>query len=273
MGAEFDWKSLEDPIEARPAKARETFPCGECGGSGQYRGPRVHQHKSHCFACGGRGWFYTSYADRMKKRQQAQQQKAAQADRIRSDLNALHPGLLDWMAENRHWCGFAGQLLDQMGKGREISERQVEAIIRTRAKVAERRAEKVAAREAAQVKIDLAPVRAMFEAATGAGLKSPQFRAAGLTLSLAKPNSRNPGAIYVKRSGEYLGKVDGIVFKPVSGGESAAATLLEIAVDPKAAAVAYGRETGVCACCGRTLTDPESVAAGIGPICAGKWGF
>lgn len=33
------------------------------------------------------------------------------------------------------------------------------------------------------------------------------------------------------------------------------------------AAVAYGRATGNCACCGRLLTDPDSVRRGIGPIC------
>jgi Family of unknown function (DUF6011) len=35
-------------------------------------------------------------------------------------------------------------------------------------------------------------------------------------------------------------------------------------------AKAYGRETGQCCCCGALLTDPKSVAAGIGPICGGK---
>jgi hypothetical protein len=36
-------------------------------------------------------------------------------------------------------------------------------------------------------------------------------------------------------------------------------------------AAAYGRATGICCCCGRTLTNPESIAAGIGPICAGRF--
>lgn len=48
--------------------------------------------------------------------------------------------------------------------------------------------------------------------------------------------------------------------------------LAKIAEDPLGALVAYGRETGVCGVCGRTLRDPESVAMGIGPICAGKVG-
>lgn len=32
----------------------------------------------------------------------------------------------------------------------------------------------------------------------------------------------------------------------------------------------FGRIYGFCVKCGRTLTDEESIAAGIGPVCAGK---
>lgn len=34
-------------------------------------------------------------------------------------------------------------------------------------------------------------------------------------------------------------------------------------------AAQYGKQTGVCCQCGRTLTNPDSIEAGIGPICAG----
>ena len=33
----------------------------------------------------------------------------------------------------------------------------------------------------------------------------------------------------------------------------------------------YGNATGVCACCGATLTNDESKARGVGPVCAGKY--
>jgi hypothetical protein len=46
--------------------------------------------------------------------------------------------------------------------------------------------------------------------------------------------------------------------------------LAEIAKDPQAAMVRYGRELGICGRCGRTLTDEASRAAGIGPICIDK---
>ena len=57
---------------------------------------------------------------------------------------------------------------------------------------------------------------------------------------------------------------------PVKG-RAANVILGEIAADPKAASVRYGQELGCCGVCGRTLTDEASRAAGIGPICAGRF--
>jgi hypothetical protein len=46
--------------------------------------------------------------------------------------------------------------------------------------------------------------------------------------------------------------------------------LASIAADLEAASRRYGQELGVCGRCGRTLTDEESRAYGIGPICRDK---
>lgn len=51
------------------------------------------------------------------------------------------------------------------------------------------------------------------------------------------------------------------------------AILTNIARDPQGAMLRYGKEIGKCGHCGRTLTNEESRAAGIGPICAGKMGW
>lgn len=56
-------------------------------------------------------------------------------------------------------------------------------------------------------------------------------------------------------------------------GEAAKAVLILIAKDPKAASLLYGRELGHCGICGRTLTDEDSRARGIGPVCADKVGW
>lgn len=44
----------------------------------------------------------------------------------------------------------------------------------------------------------------------------------------------------------------------------------KVAEDPKAAMIRFGLELGYCGRCGSPLTDPHSIAAGIGPVCAGK---
>lgn len=57
--------------------------------------------------------------------------------------------------------------------------------------------------------------------------------------------------------------------RPVKGAERGRVLAL-IAQDHAAASRAYGQHTGVCGVCSRTLTNPESVAAGIGPVCASR---
>jgi hypothetical protein len=46
-----------------------------------------------------------------------------------------------------------------------------------------------------------------------------------------------------------------------------------IAEDVRAAAIRYGKELGRCSQCNRTLTNPDSIIAGIGPWCAQKAGW
>lgn len=47
--------------------------------------------------------------------------------------------------------------------------------------------------------------------------------------------------------------------------------LLKVLADPVGAAQRYGLELGECSVCGRTLTDADSRAAGIGPKCAERY--
>jgi hypothetical protein len=39
------------------------------------------------------------------------------------------------------------------------------------------------------------------------------------------------------------------------------------------AMLAYGQQIGRCGVCNRTLTHPESIRGGIGPVCAGRMGW
>lgn len=56
-------------------------------------------------------------------------------------------------------------------------------------------------------------------------------------------------------------------------GRAKGAVLAKIADDPAEASARYGREIGRCGLCGRTLTDEDSRARGIGPVCADKHGW
>lgn len=83
--------------------------------------------------------------------------------------------------------------------------------------------------------------------------------------------------VWVKHAAaeKVLGKIDnGVVTlwsRPGVNNSEVRALLDEVDGAPLATAVKFGRASGRCCSCGRDLTDPESIAAGIGPICASKF--
>ena len=84
---------------------------------------------------------------------------------------------------------------------------------------------------------------------------------------------------WVKWAGheQVVGKIERGVLTVFAGrlrGVTAAeveARLRVINLDPKAAAARHGQESGNCSVCGRDLTDPSSIALGIGPVCLGNF--
>lgn len=120
---------------------------------------------------------------------------------------------------------------------------------------------------------------AAFEAAKSKGAKRLTLRFDGINI---KPN-RDNSTLWVTSQSEtemgeyglkpkYLGKVtpagcDSRLSDDVK------AIIMSAANDPLNAAIRYGKVSGECSCCGRELTDPKSIEAGIGPICATKFGW
>ena len=120
-------------------------------------------------------------------------------------------------------------------------------------------------------------IQQLFGKALESGLKRPIVRAVGFRISLAPLSGKNAGCLYVKEDkaeGEYFGKIDahGAFFGVRTCPSEVEARLSDLNKNPLETLQQYGRETGNCACCGRELTDPESVARGIGPVCAEKFG-
>jgi hypothetical protein len=95
-------------------------------------------------------------------------------------------------------------------------------------------------------------------------LKDPPKRV-GVTIKACTQGANEGGAYLFSPGGTYRGKVT--PRGTLQGPSDLAEGLAPISADPVAAALAYGQETGECACCGRELSDPVSVYGGIGPIC------
>lgn len=133
---------------------------------------------------------------------------------------------------------------------------------------------KAAAVPAASVAVDDGALRAAFDRAQVGRLRAPRITLGSITVKPAKASSSNPGALYVTEGETYLGKVlAGRFQRSAACSAEQADTVAALMADPKGTAEAYGKETGVCCICRLTLTDPDSISRGIGPICASKFGF
>jgi hypothetical protein len=167
---------------------------------------------------------------------------------------------------------FTASLYASLTRWGTLTQNQINAWYRGQEKMKAARA----ATEAKSGEADLSRIREMFDAATSSGFKKPVYRAEGLKITLAPATGRNAGALYVVEIEDdaYQGKVEGVTFKAAREAKGDTLSRLQtIARNPMEAAVRYGRQTGRCSCCGRELTNQASIDAGIGPICAGKWGL
>jgi hypothetical protein len=250
-----------------------TEKCGACNGTGSfysYTGRKV----GRCFRCDGAG--VKHYKTAPEARQKARESRKIREDgRKASNIEAVaaaYPGPWAYVTERRGRSEFFDSLYQQAEKRGEWSEKQAAAVQR----MIDRDAERAQERERSAVAVDFGGIRATFDNALGSGLQRPKLRAAGLVISLAGANSSNAGCLYVKTTcGDYLGKItpEGKFYGVKTCTDAHRESLQQVSDDPLAAAVAYGRETGECSCCGRELTNAESIELGIGPICRDKWGM
>jgi hypothetical protein len=127
--------------------------------------------------------------------------------------------------------------------------------------------------------VNIQPILDKLNHALGHGVKSPKMIVEGFCFKLAKPQSKNPGCVYVTESAEYgstyFGKIDpkGRFHAAYDAPADTEARLASIAADVVAAAKAYGRMTGRCSFCARELTNSVSIALSYGPICAERYGL
>lgn len=103
----------------------------------------------------------------------------------------------------------------------------------------------------------------------------------------APAEGRNAGWIYVKRRGDtdwgwgwaYIAKIhpgtgELYVARGFEDRNKLVCEIRSLLSDGLDAAVLhFGHRTGACGCCGRELTKEFSIAAGVGPVCAERYGI
>lgn len=279
---------VRDVPAYKPAAERFEEGCAKCGGTGRfvsYTGRPLGQ----CFACKGAGklTFKTSSADRAKARGQSAARKARTEEETLADFAKAHPKAHAWLVTTAPRWEVARDLLGSVVKFGSLTDKQmgiIERGIARDATYAANRADHAAARAVDAPAVDTAGIdrlKASFDQAVAysaeKGLKlSPRITIGGMTISPAKANSANPGALYVKQSGgerTYLGKItQGRFFAARECTPADAAKVQQFVADPAEAAKVYGQTTGTCCICNATLRS-EWKHRGIGPECAKKFGW
>lgn len=255
-----------------------TEPCGKCRGSGLWNGRPGYP----CFSCKGTGSksFKTSREQRASNATSAANRRARTEAENVEQWKTTFPDVHAWMVANPGF-EFAVSLLAAVGKYGDLTERQMVGARKCMAASAAREERKAAqVEERAQVVaqapvIDATAIAQALQRALDRTGKRPKLFIGDCRFQFAPTDGRNAGSIYVtNRAKTYLGRITEGKFVASRNCDSGTEiAIVEIAKDPRAAAIAHGFRTGNCACCGRLLTDPVSVANGIGPICAQGFGW
>lgn len=185
---------------------------------------------------------------------------------------AVSPAITAWLQANAQTNSFAYSLQRQLVQRGNLSDKQIAAV----ENAIVRHAQQLERAQNAPV-VNIKEIEDRFEYAKNKGVARPMLRLGVYKFKPASPNGNNAGAIWVTEAesdGRYLGKIkDGKFFASRDCDAETEAAVLEVAANPAEAAKAYGRRTGNCCVCGRTLTVDESIDRMIGPICAARYGF
>lgn len=277
----IDFSDLDEdlslPQDAPHAAPAQDQPCLKCAGRGEIRYGYVNITYYPCSMCKGTGRVTDARIKRVAAHRKGVKTAAENKIKRAAAWREANAAEACWMNSRAERFDFAAAMLAAVENYGSLTDKQLAAVrrcmasdaARAEARKAESKAQEVALGDAA------AAIRNALNQAHGKGLKSPQLRTENFNFERAKDSSRNPGCVYVlgRPGGAYLGKItpDGTFMPSRDASPEARAQVAEVARDPLAAAVAFGRLSGECSCCGRRLTDPASIAAGIGPICADKF--
>ena len=182
---------------------------------------------------------------------------------IREEASAYrqgHPELAKWLKESGPSFAFAASLDQSIDQWGSLTPKQLAAAQKCMARSRTRLVE---------TEIDLTDLPA--------GRYAVPDGETRLKLRVSRPADKESkwyGWTFVDDGAEYGNQTKYGSQKPDGKYRGRLADQLKVIIaDPQAASIAYGKLVGRCGVCGRVLEDVESVARGIGPICASKMGW
>lgn len=217
-----------DAVAYKPAEQRFEENCPKCRGTGRFVGysGRVF---GQCFTCKGKGkfMFKTSPEARAANRQASAERAARKDAETLAAFETQSPEVFAWIKANAGKFDFSTKMVEAIIRYGDLTEGQRAAVERCIARdvaKATERADRVqqapqvdtAGIDRLKVAFDKAKAYAAAKA-PGLTIRNPKITIGGMTISPAKATSANPGALYVKASGAYLGKIaDGTSLPPGS---------------------------------------------------------
>ena len=258
------------------SQQRVAVKCESCRGSGKFiswSGRVV----GPCFKCEGKGEILRApgYAVAKAKREERKVAQKVEDNALRlSGQKLLQEKFPEEIADLIAYANrgihndFMESLLVRFNKYGELSEGQIGALTRGIEKRKARQAEREAAVAAA------GPIEGLDISSIPNGRYAVPEGETRLKIMIKRPgpDSRWHGHIFVSDAAAYGQRQS---YGSQAPGKAYRGKLIEqlkvIMADPHAASIAYGKLVGACGVCGRVLEDAESIAAGIGPICAGKF--
>lgn len=269
------------PCKENNYTTSKPYKCSNCNGKGKIAKTYANgmTYVNNCKACNGEGGFMSSPEQREEARQQAFKEEEAKKTKLSNALkNQLGEEAFVHLLIKSSDNDFLNSLYKQGSKKGYLSEKQIACIKKDMQRDKEYSVKKDKNKKP-KANLDLTSIVKHLSNATENELKKPRLHCVDdkdntFAFSLAPQNGKNAGFVYVKYNSEYLGKIDSNGdFYGWETPQNVIDSLMYVSKNSDEATIKYGRKFGKCGLCSRKLTKTRSIQAGVGPICASKYGI
>lgn len=291
VGSEYTPRPMAPHTPASYTPPTFTESCRSCGGTGSWRG------RGRCYTCNGAGkrTFKSSPEARANNRAKAAERKQRTAEENWTDFKAHQPEVAAWIEASPNFS-FAVSMKEAVMKWGDLTPGQLAAcqkcVARSAVRDAQRETERAeqAQRVAAAPTVNVSRLEQAFATARAnaarPGMMGVMIKPIRLTagegetavtvkVTPGSQGSKWEGMLFIKNEdGKKLGYVqNGKFVRKFDCTAVEGEAVVECLNDPEKAAVAYGKAYSRCGICGRGLLNDVSIARGMGPICAERFGW